>query len=205
VPRIRIREKKKVGEYCYVDSKKALLALIAAGVVELHTWNACVDDVEHPDRIVLDIDPGPRVPWRAVVEAARDARRMLRDHDLQSWVKTTGAKGLHVVAPFERGQSWDEVFELSRAVASELCDTDPDKYTLAFAKSDRADRILIDYKRNYRTSIAAAAFSMRAKPQGTVSVPVSWQELGRLTSGSTWTVANIRDRLKRQRKDPWSA
>src|SRR4051812_10469272 len=114
VPRMKIAEKKKVGEYCYVESRDALIALIAAGVVEWHTWNARVDDVEHPDRAVFDIDPGEGVSWKEVVAAARRVRAILKARDLESWVKTTGGKGLHVVAPFRAEHDWDTVFEFSR-------------------------------------------------------------------------------------------
>jgi len=202
VPRVEIAEKKKVGEYCYIDSRAALLALIDAGVIELHTWNARTGDVEHPDRIVFDIDPGDGVAWRDVVAAARRLRAILEARELESWVKTTGGKGLHVVVPFRAEHSWDAVFEFSRRIASQLAE-ESSRYTLSFDKSVRRNRILIDYKRNYRTSIAVAAFSTRASASGAMSVPVAWEELGRLKGGGQWTVQNIRERLGRLRKDPW--
>lgn len=204
VPRMRIVEKKKTGEYCYIDSADALLALIASGVVEWHTWNALVDDVEHPDRAVFDIDPGPGVAWPAVVDAARKVRRCLEKHALESWVKTTGGKGLHVVVPFDRGPGWDSAFAFSKAVAAEVAAVDPALYTLSFDKADREGRVLIDYKRNYRTSIAIAAFSPRAQTTAPLSVPVAWSELSRLGSGERWTVTNILDRLRRKKSDPWA-
>lgn len=204
VPRVRVRETKKIGEYCYIDSEESLLGLIAAGVVEWHAWNATVDDPEHPDRIVFDIDPGSGVKWALVVRAARDLRTYLRGYDLESWVKTTGGKGLHVVVPFQAEHSWDVVFSFSRAAASALVERQPDHYTLSFGKADRAGKILIDYKRNYRTSIAVGAYSMRARPNGAVSVPVSWKELARVDASDRWTVENIRRRVRGQRSDPWS-
>jgi bifunctional non-homologous end joining protein LigD len=202
VPRLQIEEKKKTGEYCYIDSTESLVALLDAGVVELHTWNALVSDVEAPDRVVFDIDPGDGVPWRDIVAAARRLRTILKRQKLESWVKTTGGKGLHVVVPFKPEHEWDDVFEFSRAVAEEMA-TESSKYIVAFDRSERRGKILIDYKRNYRTSIAVAAFSPRATPSGAVSVPVSWEELGRLKSPDSFTVENIRDRLKRLRADPW--
>lgn len=203
VPRIRIRETKKIGEYCFVDSKESLLGLIASGVIEWHAWNATIDDPEHPDRVVFDIDPGSGVAWALVVRAARELRTHLRQYDLESWVKTTGGKGLHVVVPFRAEHKWDVVFSFSRAVASAFVDQESERYTLSFGKADRAEKILIDYKRNYRTSIAVAAFSMRARPNGAISVPVSWSELGRIDGSDEWTVENIRRRLRGQRSDPW--
>ena len=202
VPRTHIREKKKVGEYCYIDSRASLLALIDADVIELHTWNAKVDDVERPDRIVFDIDPGEAVPWRDVVAAARRLRAILQKRNLESWVKTTGGKGLHVVVPFRAEHDWDSVFEFSRAIATQMTEESP-RYTLSFEKSARRGKILIDYKRNYRTSIAVAAFSTRAKPNGAMSIPVAWEELSRMKASDAWTVQNIRDRLHRIKEDPW--
>jgi bifunctional non-homologous end joining protein LigD len=191
VPRMRISEKKKIGEYCYIDSPAALLALIGSGVVEWHVWNACVDDVERPDRIVLDLDPGPGVTWKRVVAAARAIRRELKRVSLESYVKTTGGKGLHVVAPLQMAASWEEAFELSRHLAADVCDASPDEYTLSFDKADRRGKVLIDYKRNHRTAIAVAAFSLRATPRATMSVPVSWSALGRLRGSDVWTIESL--------------
>jgi len=202
VPRVEIKEQRKIGEYCYVESRSDLLALIDAGVVELHTWNARVENVEHPDRVVFDIDPGEGIAWREVSAAARRLRSLLRARDLESWVKTTGGKGLHVVVPFRAEHHWDSVFEFSRGIAAQMTEEDP-RYTLSFDKSARRGKILIDYKRNYRTSIAVAAFSTRALPNGSMSVPIAWEELARLKASDWWTVENIRERLRRMRGDPW--
>lgn len=202
VPRIEIAEKRKTGQYCYIDSRAALLALIGAGVVELHTWNAKVTNVERPDRVVFDIDPGDAVAWREVVAAARRLRAILEKRDLESWVKTTGGKGLHVAVPFKPEHDWDTVFEFSREIAMAMTEVSGD-YIVAFDKDRRRGKLLIDYKRNYRTSIAVAAFSTRASPDGAMSVPVKWEELGRLEGGDSWNVANIRARLRKASADPW--
>ncbi|HJP58479.1 MAG TPA: DNA ligase D, partial [Gemmatimonadaceae bacterium] len=200
VPRVRIKEKKKIGEYCYIDSRAALLALIDAGVIELHAWNAKIENVERPDRIVFDIDPGDAVSWRDVVGAARRLREILQERGLESWVKTTGGKGLHVVVPFRAEHDWDAVFEFSRTIAAQMTAESP-RYTLSFDKAARRGKILIDYKRNYRTSIAVAAFSTRAVPSGAMSIPVAWDELARLKGSDAWTVQTIRDRLHRLKED----
>ncbi len=203
VPRIKVVEKKKTGEYCYVDSIEALLALLEAGVVEWHVWNARVDDVERPDRVVFDVDPGDNVAWADVVKAARRLRAVLQEHDLESWVKTTGGKGLHVVVPFRREHDWDTVFEFSRRIAAQLAAEEPERYTIAFDKTERRGRVLIDYKRNYRTSIAVAGFSTRARPGAPLSVPVKWEELGRIRRSDQWNIETIRERLGRLKADPW--
>jgi bifunctional non-homologous end joining protein LigD len=202
VPRIEIAEKKKTGEYCYIDSKADLIALIEAGVVELHAWNAKVSNVERPDRVVFDIDPGDGVAWKEVVAAARRLRTILEKRDLESWVKTTGGNGLHVVVPFKPEHDWDTVFDFSREIATQMTEAST-RYIVAFDKDRRRGKLLIDYKRNYRTSIVVAAFSTRATPDGALSVPVKWEELGRLKGSDGWNVTNIRERLRRQSTDPW--
>ena len=201
MPRVRIQEKRKVGEYAYVKTIDHLLGMIARDVVEWHVWNAPADDVEHPDRVVFDLDPGEGVKWTRVVAAARLVRDALQSLGVDSWAKTTGGKGLHVVVPFRRGPSWDDAFAFSRTVADAIALEDPKRYTTSFSKSDRDGKVLIDYKRNYRTSIAVAGFSTRAKPEATMSVPVEWDELARLKP-ERLTVKTIRARLK-GRQDPW--
>jgi bifunctional non-homologous end joining protein LigD len=204
VPRIGIAEKKKTGEYLYIDSRDALVALVETGVVELHTWNALVSNVERPDRVVFDIDPGPGVKWADVVATAKALRGLLEKRELDSWVKTTGGKGLHVVTPFRAEHDWETVFAFSRAIATEMAERSP-RYILDFDRTARRGKILIDYKRNYRTSIAVAAFSTRATPRATMSVPVKWEELGRLGGSAKWDATNIRDRLRRLKVDPWKS
>jgi bifunctional non-homologous end joining protein LigD len=117
-------------------------------------------------------------------------------------VKTTGGKGLHVVAPFRAEHDWDTVFAFTRAIATKMASED-DRYIVSFDKDARRSKLLIDYKRNYRTSIAVAAFSTRASPTGTISVPVKWEELARLGGSDAWNVENILDRVRRLKTDPW--
>jgi bifunctional non-homologous end joining protein LigD len=202
VRRVAIPEKKKTGEYLYLDSRESLVALLEAGVIEWHVWNARVGNVERPDRVVFDIDPGERVDWTAVVEAARRLRAILQTRDLDSWVKTTGGKGLHVVVPFRAEHDWDTVFAFSRTIATQMANEN-DRYILAFDKGKRRGKLLIDYKRNYRTSIGVAAFSTRATPTATISAPVKWEELARLNGSDQWNVANILERVRRLKTDPW--
>jgi bifunctional non-homologous end joining protein LigD len=204
IPRVRIREKKKVGHYLALTDVHQLVALIERGVVEIHLWNACADDVEHPDRVIFDLDPGEGTTWADVVSAARRVRAALETLDLDSWPKTTGGRGLHIVSPFRSEHAWDSVFAFSRTIAEHVVAQDPRRLTLSFAKSDRSGKVLIDYKRNYRTSIAVAGYSARAKPGGTMSVPLSWREVTARLKPDHFTVATIRARLGRLKADPWA-
>jgi bifunctional non-homologous end joining protein LigD len=200
---IAIREKTKTGQYLVAETEAALVGLAQMGMLEIHTWNSTRADLEHPDRIVLDLDPGPEVKWPEVVETARLIRDRLKALGLESYVKTTGGKGLHVVCPFAPALDWDGCLELSRAVADLIARERPSRYTLNMSKAGREDKILIDYLRNNRGSTAVAAYSTRAKPEATVSVPISWDELSpRLTSGQ-FTLHTVPRRLATLKADPW--
>jgi bifunctional non-homologous end joining protein LigD len=200
--RMRIREKTKVGEYLVADSISAVVALAQMGIVEIHTWNSTAGDIERPNRIVWDLDPGPEVAWKQVITAARQLRDVLHTLGLASWVKTTGGKGLHVVVPIDRGLDWSQCLAFSRHVGELLARTDPALYTTAFPKRGRERKILVDYLRNNRTNTSVCAFSPRARPGAVVSMPLDWKDL---TFGpERWTLLGAPARLRRLRTDPWA-
>ena len=200
--RVRIQEKTKVGEYLVADSMEAVVSLAQMGIVEIHTWNSTDDDVERPNRIVWDLDPGPEVTWEEVVAAANVVRRVLRALEIESWVKTTGGRGLHVVMPIKRTRDWSQCLTFARAVAEAIEQTDSQRYTTTFAKAGREHKILIDYLRNNRTNTSVCAYSPRARPGATVSMPLEWREL---RGGPTkWNLLTAVQRLKRLRTDPWA-
>jgi bifunctional non-homologous end joining protein LigD len=150
--RVRIQEKTKLGEYLIADSIEALVGLVQMDVLEVHTWNACFSDVERPNRVIIDLDPGERVAWPAVVGAARLVRDLLSAIHLESFVKTTGGRGLHIAVPLKAAAGWDECLDFARAVAALLVRHQPALFTDRFAKSGRSDKILVDYLRNNRTN-----------------------------------------------------
>ena len=203
IRRVRIREKTKLGEYLIADSVAAVVGLVQIGVLEIHTWNSCFANVERPDRIVIDLDPGERVAWPAVVESARLVRRMLAAVDLESFVKTTGGRGLHVVVPLAPRADWSSCLEFVRAVADTLAASDPERYTARFTKSGREAQILVDYLRNNRTNTSIAAYSTRAKPTAPVSVPLAWHELSARRPPDRWTMTAVLKRLAALSDDPW--
>ena len=202
VPRVLIPELKKLGEYLWIDSLESLIALLDGEVIEFHAWNAEVDDVEHPDRIVLDLDPGEGVGFSKVVAAAHLVRSALEELGLESWPKTTGGKGLHISVPFRPELSWDDAFAFSRRLVQAIAASSPG-FTTSFAKARRAGQILLDYKRNYRTSIAVAGFSVRARPDAPVAMPLAWREVSSKLRADEWTVKSVGRRLARLREDPW--
>ena len=200
--RVNIQEKTKVGEYLVADSIEAIVSLAQMGIVEIHTWNSTMQDIERPNRIVWDLDPGPAVTWKQVVKAAGLVRAVLKTLGLTSWVKTTGGRGLHVVVPIKPARDVSECLKFSRAVSEAIVRTDPRLYTTTFRKLGRERKILIDYLRNNRTNTSICAFSPRARPGAMVSMPLDWSELD--ASPERWTLKTVPKRLERLRKDPWA-
>jgi bifunctional non-homologous end joining protein LigD len=200
--RVKIQEKTKVGEYLVADSIEAVVSLAQMGIVEIHTWNSTIVDIERPNRIVWDLDPGPEVSWKQVVEAAGLVRAVLKTLGLSSWVKTTGGRGLHVVVPITPARSVAECLEFSRTLSEVITRTDPQLYTTTFAKLGRDHKILIDYLRNNRTNTSICAYSPRARPGATVSMPLDWSELS--ASPEHWMLTTVPQHLQRLRADPWA-
>jgi bifunctional non-homologous end joining protein LigD len=198
--RVTIKEKTKLGEYLAVVNVEGIIALAQMGIIEVHTWNSMIDDLERPNRVVWDLDPGPQVAFTDVITAAIAVRKMLAALGLDTWVKTTGGHGIHVVAPLKPDRQWDECLAFAKAVAEALVRSNPSLYTIAFAKAGREKKILIDYLRNNRTNTSVAAFSARAKPSATVSMPVGWKQLTTKLRPEQFTVLSAPKKL---RTDPW--
>ena len=200
---VNIREKTKIGDYMIVDHRTALVAHAQRNIVEFHTWNATDAHIEQPDRIVLDLDPGPAVRWPAMVEAARLVRKALAALALDAWLKTTGGKGLHIVVPILPAHDWSVCLAFARSFADEIAQYDPSRFTTRFAKAGREDQILIDYLRNNRTNTSVAAYSVRARAAASVSVPIAWDELSPRLRPERWTIKTLPRRLARL-DDPWA-
>ena len=198
--RVKIREKTKVGEYLAIDGVGGIIALAQMGVVEIHTWNSTTKDIERPNRIVWDFDPGPKTSWKDVVKSAKAIKALLETLGLRSWLKTTGGHGLHVVVPIVPHRQWDECLDFARSVASALAATDPSLYTITFAKQGRESKILIDYLRNNRTNTSVAAFSARVRESATVSMPIDWSRLSTKLTPEKFTVETVG---KKALADPW--
>ncbi|TPW00523.1 MAG: hypothetical protein USCAAHI_00027 [Beijerinckiaceae bacterium] len=186
-----------------VDDLTGLISLVQAGVVEIHPWGSTIDNLEKPDRLIFDLDPGENVPWTAVIEAARDVRDRLAALGLQSFVKTSGGKGLHVVVPVQPEAGWDQVKMFTKVVAESMAKERPDRYVATIAKRARSTRIFIDYLRNDRGATAVAAYSTRALPRASVSTPLNWDELSPGLRSDHFTVGNVLHRLSCLKRDPW--
>jgi bifunctional non-homologous end joining protein LigD len=200
---LSIREKEQSATYIVIDDLPGLITLVQLGALELHPWGARADDVDRPDRLIFDLDPGPGVDWEAVVAAAHRVRERLAELGLRSFAKTTGGKGLHVVVPLARKVAWDVLRDFSRAVALSLVRESSGEYLATMSKARRNGRIFIDYLRNGRGATCVAAYSTRAHPGAPVSTPVDWEELDALRGSAAFTVENLPLRLIRRRRDPW--
>jgi bifunctional non-homologous end joining protein LigD len=198
----------KPEEFLFVDSVPGLVALAQAGILEIHPWNSRVARLEEPDQVILDLDPDEALPFSRVATAARRVRALLGERGLESFVKTTGGKGLHVCVPLVPERGWEELEEFTRLVAQRLARDEPELFTANMAKAQRKGRVYVDYLRNVRGANAVGAFSTRARAGAPVSVPVDWDELDRLSGPAGFTVAEVPLRVLEQGAgravDPWA-
>jgi bifunctional non-homologous end joining protein LigD len=201
--RVTIAEKRQKIQYPVVKNLEGLLSLVQMNTLEIHAWGARVDNVEKPDRLVFDLDPDPSVPWKRVVESAQQMRAFFADLGLESFVKTTGGKGLHLVLPIERRTSWDDAKAISLAIADAVAAADPARYTTNMSKAARGGKIYLDYLRNGRGATAVVAYSTRARQGCPIATPISWEELSGIKSPGEFTIANVPARLAGLKRDPW--
>ena len=180
-----------------------LTALVQMATLEIHPWGSTVTDWERPDMIVMDLDPGEGVPWATTIEAAREVRDRLSQAGLTSFVKTSGGKGLHVVAPVKPKADWLTVKAWTKAMADAMAADSPQRYVATITKAKRTGKILIDYLRNQRGMTAVAAYSTRARPGAAVSMPLGWDELVPEIGPNHFTIANAPSRLAALTHDPW--
>jgi bifunctional non-homologous end joining protein LigD len=196
---------KKTGKsepYITLSTRESLASLAQMGVLELHPWGARNDDLEHPDRIVIDLDPDESISWETLAESARQTRALFRKLGLESFLKSTGGKGLHIVAPIEAAYDWAVVKQFTHAVALTLEKQAPRLYLTKMSKAARKGKIFVDYLRNERGATAVAPFSPRARAGVTVSVPLAWSELD-LQERPVFHVADFAKWKDRLDRDPW--
>jgi bifunctional non-homologous end joining protein LigD len=167
------------GTRLWVDDLEGLLGLVKIGAVELHPWNSTIDDIEHPDVLVFDLDPGEGADWMFVRETALRLREMLNSDGHNNWPKVTGGKGVHIMVPIARGMTHDQAHAYCKRLAERLTATAPDRYTTNAALAQRPGRLFIDYLRNGRGTTAIGTYSPRARPGFPIAAPVTWKQLER--------------------------
>jgi bifunctional non-homologous end joining protein LigD len=199
-----IREKDgSMGNYLVIRTRKALIAAAQISALELHVWGCRAHAIENPERLVFDLDPDEGLAFAKVRAAAIEVRDVLASLGLVSFPMLTGGKGIHVIAPIARKNTWAEVKSFTHGVARMLADAAPDRYVASMSKNKRRGRIFIDYLRNERGSTAIAPFSPRRRDGATVATPISWRELPRMASAAEFTIGTIDKRLTSLRADPW--
>ena len=188
-----------------IDTPEALVSAAQMGTIELHTWNAVAPVLDHPDRFVLDLDPDPALPWKRMVEATQLTQTLLDEIGLQSFLKTSGGKGLHILVPLEPVHDWAEVKAFSQAIAQYMAKLMPQHFSAVSGPKNRVGRIFIDYLRNSQGASTVAAYSVRAREGLGVSVPIHRDELADLKGANLWTIRNLMPRLEEQGDDdPWA-
>ncbi|MGE3872975.1 MAG: non-homologous end-joining DNA ligase [Parvibaculaceae bacterium] len=190
-------------DYLYVEDVAGIVAAAQIGALELHVWGAANDDLEHPDRLVFDLDPDESVSFAEVKAAAGDLRAVLKAGDLESFAMITGGKGIHVIVPLARRNDWEEVKTFAAGLARSFAERDPDRFIATASKAKRKGRIFIDWLRNERGATAILPYSPRARKGAPVAVPVGWNELSRLKSAAAFDTAAVLKRLKGGKGDPW--
>jgi bifunctional non-homologous end joining protein LigD len=186
-----------------IDSRDGLLGLVQGGTLEIHPWGAPRADIDKPDMIIMDLDPGDDVKWETVIEGALEVKRRLEAAGLAAFVKTSGGKGLHVVSPLAPSAGWDETKAFCKAMADSMAADEPEKYVSVVSKAKRKGKILVDYLRNGRGATAVAPYSTRARPGAAVSAPLTWDELGPAIGPAYFTVATMPTRVGSLERDPW--
>ena len=193
------------GEHVLVTSTQGLVWLAQRGVIEIHTWGSSQPKPDSPDRITLDLDPGPGVSWVTLVEAAQLTATLVRELGLEPFLKTTGGKGLHIVAPIRRTLDWDTARSFAQAMANHLARLMPDRFTASMSKEKRAGRIYVDYLRNGENATAIAAFGVRARRNAPVSMPIGWDDLtpDQDLREAAFNILNVPQILEGRQADPW--
>ena len=190
-------------EVMYINSEEGLLQLVQWGVLELHTWQCHKSKLDRPDQIIFDLDPDEKLEWDKVLEAAFRIKDLLKKLSLESYVKTTGGKGLHIHVPIAPIYNWDQIKSFSKSVTMQLESEYPKDYTTNISKKKRSGKIFLDYLRNGFGATAIAPYSLRAKNKPTVSVPLTWAEVRKLKKPDEFDLNSVLERLVRQKTDPW--
>ncbi len=200
---VPLQQKSGREDYVYIDDTRGLLQLVQMNTLELHPWGATVADPEHPDRLVFDLDPGGGVSWAQVKAGARDVRDRLQQVGLESFVRLSGGKGVHVVVPLQPKAGWDEAKAFCEAFAQAMAEQAPDRYVATMSKAKRNGVIFIDWLRNTRGATSVCSWSLRAREGAGVAVPLRWEELARVSAADAFPMAKALARAKRLKGDPW--
>jgi bifunctional non-homologous end joining protein LigD len=186
-------------QYLYVETADEIVACAKVQTVEFHGWGSRAGEVETPDRMVIDLDPDPKLGFDKVKEAAFQLHRSFEAIGLESFALLSGGKGIHVVVPLEPAAEWPQVHEFAKSFCTVLAATAPERFTVALPKPQRRGRIFLDFLRNHRTATAIMPWSARARARTPVAAPVTWEELKDIDRSDAFTIADVETLLKRAR------
>ena len=189
----------RIEQYLYVQSAQEIVACAKVQTVEFHGWGSRAGSIEAPDRLVIDLDPDPRLGFDNVKDAAFQVQRSFEALALESFALLSGGKGIHVIVPLEPLAEWDEVRDFAKTFCTALAEASPERFTVALPKAQRRGRIFLDFLRNQRTATAILPYSARARPGMPVAAPVTWDELREIDRSDTFTIPDIDALLKRAR------
>jgi bifunctional non-homologous end joining protein LigD len=184
-------------DYLYVERASEIIACAKVQTVEFHGWGSRAGQVETPDRLVIDLDPDPKLGFEEVKDAAFQLRRSLEALGLESFGLLSGGKGIHVVVPLRPAAAWSEVREFAKSFCAALAQAEPSRFTIALPKKERRGRIFLDFLRNQRTATAIQPYSARARAAMPVATPVDWAELEGIERADAFTIADVEQLLKR--------
>jgi bifunctional non-homologous end joining protein LigD len=203
---VNVPDKKtgKIEPYITLSTAEVLASLAQLGVLEIHPWGSRNEDLEHPDRLIFDLDPDESLAWPTVTEAAAEVRTRLKKLGLTSFLKTTGGKGLHVVIPIDPTLDWPTAKDFAHHFVLKMEKANPRLYLTKMSKAARVGKIYLDYLRNERGATAVAPYSPRARAGAGVSMPLAWSELD-APQRPIFRVADFSDWSARLSKDPWKA
>ena len=202
VGQLEVKDEKK--PLLVLETPEALVGAAQMGVLEIHPWNATAPRLDRPDRFILDLDPDPALPWKRMIEATELTLTLLDELGLQSFLKTSGGKGMHIVVPIARRHDWEEVKGFAQAIARHMAELMPDRFSAVSGPKNRVGKIFIDYLRNGRGATAVAAYSLRARDGLPVSMPIHREELRELKGAGQWTLRDVLARLDELGDDqPW--
>lgn len=200
---VELADEDERAAFITVTEPRGYLGLTQFGAIEFHLWGCHVDDPEHPDRLVMDLDPDDSLPWARVCDGAELLKARMEALGLRPFLRTTGGKGLHLVAALDGGHDWPTVKGFAEALSRAMVADHPQTFTAVSSKDRRKGRIYLDYLRNARGASAVASYSLRARPGFPVATPIEWDELRKLSGGAAFNRLNIMRRLDSLAADPW--
>lgn len=190
----------KQEEYFYIKNVQELVYQVQLGTLEFHTWGSKVNKLEKPDIMIFDLDPNEKLSIDRVRKGAIKVKNFLEELNLQSFLKTSGGKGYHIVIPFENSKNWNNFYDFSKKIAEIITNKWENDFTTNIKKSERKGKIFIDYLRNNRGATCICPYSLRARDNASISMPISWKNLNSIRPNEI-TIKNYQKYLNSSWKD----